>query len=311
MSMTKHHLLGLGPKGFHKVAYTQWGDSHNPRVLICVHGLLRNGRDFDYLAGELQHDYRVLCVDMPGRGDSDWLENKADYDFPVYLNALTALVARSGADEVHWVGTSMGGILGMVLASQPGSPITRLVLNDVGGFIPRAGLARIRGCINAEPHFATLDEAYAHFRKAMASFGIAEDEYWHHVVAHGVRAAPDGGWSLHYDPGIALTFTRDPLTDIPLWALWDSIRCPVLVVRGEQSDILTAETVAEMQTRGPGCRELVVPGVGHAPMLFTADQVDPVADWLRQGLPQRQTAAPAAKPKRRSGWAALLERVFR
>lgn len=302
------HFLGLGPKGFHKLAYTQWGEDDNPSVLICVHGLARNRHDFDFIAPRLARQYRVIAVDMPGRGDSDWLADVAEYDMPRYLADLTALIARTGAETVHWLGTSMGGILGMVLAAQPKTPITRLVLNDIGGLIPQQGLARIRGYVGKERHFATMAEAEEYFRFAMAGFGLEGEAQWQHVIRHGLRPAEGVGWRLHYDPGIAKTFAAAPLMDIPLWPLWDAIRCPVLVVRGMLSDILTAETAQEMTRRGPGCTLVEVPGVGHAPMLFSDDQITPVADWLTGAAQAASALASTATPPAKLGWLARLLR---
>src|SRR5437667_962520 len=160
----RRHFSSLSPHGFHRVVYHEWGDETNPRVAICVHGLGRNGRDFDVLAESLSSTHRVLAVDMPGRGESDWLADPNDYVFPTYLTALTALIARSGADTVDWVGTSMGGLLGIVMAAQPNSPIGRLVVNDVGPTIEPAAIERIRGYFGLDPTFASYPEIEQYIR---------------------------------------------------------------------------------------------------------------------------------------------------
>src|SRR4051794_23281169 len=158
------HFTGLSPHGFHRVVYHDWGDAANPRVVICVHGLGRNGRDFDVLAEALQSTHRVLAVDMPGRGESDWLADPNDYVFPTYVSTLTALIARSGAERVGWVGTSMGGLLGIAMAALPKSPLARFVVNDVGPVIEAPALARIGEYIGQDPTFGSYAEIAAYIR---------------------------------------------------------------------------------------------------------------------------------------------------
>jgi pimeloyl-ACP methyl ester carboxylesterase len=274
------HFDGLSPHGFHRVVYHEWGEPDNPRVAICVHGLARNGRDFDVLAETLVPTHRVLAVDMPGRGESDWLADPADYVFPTYLTTLTALVARSGADTVDWVGTSMGGLLGIAIAAQPKQPIARLVVNDVGPVIEAAALARIGDYIGLDPSFASFDEAERYIRTVSAPFGALTDAQWAHLTRTNVRQRPDGRWRLAYDPGIAVPFRAQPAPP-NLWGLWDRIRCPTLVLRGAVSDLLSAATAAQMADRGPRPQVIEVAGVGHAPMLLSADQIAPVAAFLR------------------------------
>ena len=271
---------GLSAHGFHRVVYHEWGDAENPRVVICVHGLGRNGRDFDVIAEELAPTHRVLAVDMPGRGKSEWLANPSDYVFPTYLTTLTALIARSNAVDVDWIGTSMGGLLGIVIAAQPNSPIRRLVVNDVGPQLEAAALARIGSYIGQDPTFATYAEIEAYLRQISAPFGPLTDLQWQHMTRTNVRQRPDGRWGLAYDPGIAVPFRNSPAPP-DLWPLWDAVRCPVLVLRGAQSDLLSADVAAQMAARGPKPRVVELAGVGHAPMLLDADQVRPVVDFLR------------------------------
>jgi pimeloyl-ACP methyl ester carboxylesterase len=272
----------LSPHGFHSVTYFEWGDAANLRVAICVHGLGRNGRDFDVVAEALAPTHRVLAVDMPGRGMSDRLEDPDDYVFPTYLTTLTALIARSGASEVDWIGTSMGGLLGIVMAAQPKSPIRRLVVNDVGPQLEAAALARIGTYIGQDPTFATFAEIEAYLRQISAPFGPLDDAQWHYITQTNVRERPDGRWGLAYDPGIAVPFRNAPAPP-DLWPLWDAIRCPVLVLRGAQSDLLSATVAAEMTARGPRPRVIEFDGVGHAPMLLDPAQFNPVVEFLRQG----------------------------
>jgi len=276
----RSHFASLSAHGFHRVVYYQWGDPGNPRVVLCVHGIGRNGRDFDVLAEALAPTHRVLAVDMPGRGESDWLADPHDYVFPTYLTTLTALIARSGAETVDWVGTSMGGLLGMTVAAQPRNPIARLVVNDVGPAIEPAALDRIRGYFGMDPTFATYAEIEQYVRTISAPFGRLTDAQWAHVTRSNVRERPDGRWGLAYDPGIAVPF-RTSAAPPDLWALWDAIRCPTLVLRGAQSDLLSAPTAAQMAARGPKPEVLEFADVGHAPMLLSSEQVDPVVRFLR------------------------------
>jgi pimeloyl-ACP methyl ester carboxylesterase len=277
------HLSSLSPHGFHRVVYYEWGDAANPRVVVCVHGLGRNGRDFDVIAETLAATHRVLAVDMPGRGQSDWLADPNDYVFPTYLTALTALVARSGVDTVDWIGTSMGGLLGIVVAAQANSPVRRLVVNDVGPQIEAAAIARIGAYIGMDPTFATYPEIESYIRVISAPFGPLTDAQWEHIARTNVRTRPDGRWGLAYDPGIAVPFRNAPApTD--LWPVWDAIRCPTLLLRGAESDLLARPVADAMATRGPRPRVVEFPSVGHAPMLLEPSQIGPVVDFLRTDI---------------------------
>jgi pimeloyl-ACP methyl ester carboxylesterase len=276
----RRHLESLTPHGFHRVVYYEWGDPGNARVALCVHGLGRNGRDFDVLAEALAPTHRVLCVDMPGRGESEWLADPNDYVFPTYLTVLTALFARSGAETVDWVGTSMGGLLGITMAAMPKSPVARLVVNDVGPAIEASALERIAGYFGADPTFASYGEIEAYIRTISAPFGDLTDEQWAHVTRTNVRQRADGTWGLAYDPAIAVPFRAAPAPP-NLWPLWDAIRCPTLLLRGARSDLLSAATAASMSARGPKPAVIECAGVGHAPMLLTPEQIDPVMRFLR------------------------------
>jgi pimeloyl-ACP methyl ester carboxylesterase len=276
----RSHFTSLSPHGFHRVVYFEWGESANPRVVICVHGVGRNARDFEVLAEALAPSHRVMAVDMPGRGESEWLADPNDYAFPTYLTTLTALIARSGAETVGWVGTSMGGLLGVALAAQPATPIDRLVVNDVGPTIEPAALERIRGYFGTDPTFATYPEIAQYVRTISAPFGLTDDAQWDRVVRTNVRQRADGRWGLAYDPGIAVPF-RTNAAPPDLWPLWDRIRCPTLVLRGAQSDLLSSATATEMAARGPRPEVREIAGVGHAPMLMSPDQIEPVVRFFR------------------------------
>lgn len=271
-----------GHGGFSRLSYAEWGDPANPRVLVCVHGLTRNARDFDFLARELCQDYRVICPDLPGRGDSDWLILKNNYSLPVYVQVMATLLARLDVERVDWLGTSLGGLIGMTLAATPGNPIGRMVLNDIGPFLPEAALRRIAGFVGADPRFTTLEEAEAYLHEALASFGIRDAAHWGHVVESSIRPTADGdGFRLHYDPGISVVFS-DPtaLKDVDIWPVWEAITCPVLLLRGAESDLLSEDTAAQMTRRGPKADLIEFPGCGHAPALFEPVQIAVVKDWL-------------------------------
>lgn len=273
-------LKVLGPRGFTDVAYAEWGGPGG-RTAICVHGLTRNGRDFDWLAPALAaRGWRVLCPDMPGRGRSAWMSDAKDYGYALYLSVAAALIARADAERVSWVGTSMGGIIGMMLAAQPAAPLDALVLNDVGAFIPQAAIARIGTYVGNAPAFADLAAAEAYLRRVHAPFGALTDAQWRHLAEHGTRPTEDG-LRLNYDPDIAVPFKEQAPQDVDLRAVWQKVACPTLVLRGATSDLLLAETAAEMSAGGRATL-IEVQNCGHAPALMEPAQIDAVIDFLER-----------------------------
>ena len=275
----ERRYLGLSAAGFHDLAYGEWGAADSERVVVCVHGLTRNGRDFDVLAAALaEKGCRVVCPDVVGRGASGRLADPAGYGYPQYLADMNALLARLDVEQVDWVGTSMGGLIGMMLAAQPGAPIRRLVINDVGPFIPLAALERIGGYVGRAPVFADLDAAEAYLRDVYATMGALGDLQWRHLTLSSVEAVK-GGYRLAYDPAIAEAF-KQVTADIDLWSLWDAITAPTLVLRGANSDLLLAETAAEMAARGPKAKVIEIPGCGHTPSLMDVEQIALVRDWV-------------------------------
>ncbi|MDP2793368.1 MAG: alpha/beta hydrolase [Sulfurisoma sp.] len=283
--MRERRVKCLSPAGFHDMAYVEWGDPANPRVLVCVHGLTRCGRDFDFLAERLSGEVRVVCPDVAGRGASDWLANKSLYAIPQYCADMTTLLARLDVESVDWLGTSMGGLIGMTLAAQPNSPIARLLLNDVGPVLSAGAISRIGEYVGRMPRFADIGRGEAWLRVVLAPFGALSDAQWRHLAVHSLRRADDGQWEPSYDPGIAEPFRaamqgEAGAQDATLWPLYDAIRCPTRVVRGAQSDLLRAEVAAEMATRGPRARTVEIPGVGHAPVFMDEMQVGVVRDFL-------------------------------
>lgn len=274
----------LDSRGLHRMAYHEWGDAANPKVLVCVHGLTRQGRDFDVLAQALADDYRVVCPDVVGRGESDWLADPMGYAIPYYVADMVTLLARLDAQEVHWVGTSMGGLIGLGVASLAGSPVSRLVLNDVGPAIEPASLQRIGQYLGQPAHWATLDEAADALWAISQSFGPHTRAQWLALTEHQIT--PDGtGFKPHYDPAIrqafvAITPEIAAAGEAALWASYDRIACPTLLLRGAESDLLSPATAQAMTQRGPRARLHELAGVGHAPTLVAPDQVAVVRDFL-------------------------------
>ena len=269
------------PFGLHRMAYAQWGARDNPRVLLCVHGMSRNGSDFEQLARALAADYRVVCPDLVGRGRSDWLRDPAGYSIAQYVADLLVLIARLDVERVDWLGTSLGGLIGMALASQDGAPVARLVLNDVGPLIAGEALARIGDYLGRAPKFASFAEAENYIRQVSAPFGALTDANWRQLTESSLRQCADGRFEMRYDPAIAQSFRLAVGTDLDLWPIYDRISCPTLLIRGELSDLLSAATAQAMAGRGPRPQVVSVPGVGHAPMFMDEPQIAIVADFLR------------------------------
>ena len=274
----------LDTRGLHRMAYWEWGDAANPRVLVCAHGLTRQGRDFDTLARAMCDEYRVVCPDVVGRGRSDFLADPMGYQIPAYVADMVTLLARLDAATVHWVGTSMGGLIGIGLASLSGSPIDRLVINDVGPTLSAEAISRIGSYIGQPAHWATLDEAADALWAISTAFGPHTREQWLALTRPMLK--PDGdGFKLHYDPNIALPFrvvTPEMSTagEAMLWRSYDAINCPTLLLRGADSDLLSHDTAAKMTQRGPKARLVEFADVGHAPTLIAADQVAAVREFL-------------------------------
>lgn len=290
MSPSQKSFLALSPHGFTRIGYVEWGRADAARIVVCVHGLTRNARDFDALATAFAAEgARVVAPDMPGRGRSDWLGQPEDYSYAFYVPAMAALLAHLNAESVEWIGTSMGGLIGMMLAAQPGTPITRLVLNDIGPFIPKESLQRIAAYVGADPRFADLAAAERYLREVHAPFGALSDAEWRHLAEHSSAPAGDGALRLHYDPSITKAFTAGEIADIVLWPVWDQVAVPTLVIRGATSDLLLAVTASEMTQRGAaGTRGLVerveIEGCGHAPALMARDQIELIQRWLARGF---------------------------
>ena len=279
-----HHVQCLGIGGLHRMAYWEWGDAANPRVLVCVHGLSRQGRDFDVLACAMSDRYRVVCPDVAGRGHSDRLKDPRGYQIPAYVADMVTLLARLDARAVHWLGTSMGGLIGLGLASLPNSPIERLVLNDVGPTIEYQALLRIGSYLGQPLRWRTEEEAADYLRSISKGFGPHTREAWMALSRPMLRADGDG-IVLHYDPTIALPFKAvtpeiaaagEALT----WTAYDAVACPTLLLRGADSDLLSPATALAMTQRGPRAQLHEFAGVGHAPTIVAPDQIEVVRGFL-------------------------------
>ncbi len=289
-------------QGSHRMAYWSWGNPAAAHLVVCAHGLSRQGRDFDVLAAALVDRagaaIHVVCPDVVGRGRSDWLKDPSGYQIPNYAMDMLALLAALKPQQLDWVGTSMGGLIGTVVCGQPGLPlpvpVRRLVLNDVGPVIQWQAIQRIGQYLGNAPRFAALEQAAAAMWAISTTFGPHTPEQWLELSRHMVKPVEDaqGGVTLHYDPAIALPFrtiteASAQAGEAMVWQLYDNIQAQTLLLRGAQSDVLSPATAAQMQQRGPKPRLVEFAGVGHAPTLIAPDQVKTVVDFLLAPTPAR------------------------
>ena len=282
------HVQCLSASGLHRMAYWEWGDPRNSRVLVCAHGLTRQGRDFDTLARAMCEEFRVICPDVVGRGQSDWLADPRGYQVPAYVADMVTLVARLDTDAVSWFGTSMGGLIGMGLTALPKSPVVRLVLNDVGPALQPEAIQRIGAYVGVTPRWASLDEAADYLLSISAGFGPHSREQWLDLTRPQLKRVDEGDTQVFLpraDPGIAVPFRAvtpeaAAVGEAMLWAAYDAIRCPTLLLRGAESDLLARETAESMTHRGPKARLVEFAGVGHAPTIVAPDQVAAVREFL-------------------------------
>jgi pimeloyl-ACP methyl ester carboxylesterase len=261
-----------------ELAYAEWG--MGDRVVLCIHGLTRNARDFDVLAAALARDgRRVVAPDMVGRGGSSWLADPHGYNVPNYAAHIGRFCAERGIAQVDWIGTSMGGLIGMAVAAHAPSLIRRLVLNDVGPFISKEALAMIAFYVGITPKLESFEAVERYLRQIHSGFGPLTDAQWRHLAMHSARR--DGErWRLHYDPKISIAHAESAKADIDLWPLWESIKVPTLLLRGETSRILDAATAQRMTETGPRAELVTFAGIGHAPALMAEDQIDAIERFL-------------------------------
>jgi pimeloyl-ACP methyl ester carboxylesterase len=267
------------------MAYKEWGDPKNPAVLLCVHGVTRVSDDFDSLAAVMSDRYRVICPDVVGRGRSSWLANPLGYQLPQYVSDMVTLIARLDVAQVDWFGTSMGGLIGMGVAALKDNPIRKMLLNDIGPTINYAALMRIAEYMGKEVRFPTFEAGVDYIRTIAAPFGPHSDEQWHKLAGDVLRQQKDGQWIRHYDPALALafsSFTEESAaqSEAALWAIYDAIQCPVLLVRGSESDLLSRETANLMTQRGPRAALTELAGIGHAPTFIQPEQIALARDFF-------------------------------
>jgi pimeloyl-ACP methyl ester carboxylesterase len=276
-------VLGLSPSGFHEIAYVDWGPADDPRPIVCVHGLTRQGRDFDYLAAKLAAGgRRVICPDLPGRGRSGRIRNPDNYSLSQYCSDMNALLARLGASEVDWIGTSLGGLVGMVMAGFSGSIVRRLVINDIGPFVSSTGLRRIGSYIaNMPTSFPKIEDGERYFRTVLEPYGCLSDENWRHIAIHSLRWDDERRqYTVLCDPLIAKAFNSPWFYPLDLWKYWETIDVPILVLHGAKSDLLSSELAQEMRKRNRRANVFRFDDCGHVPPLMTQDQIEVVTRFL-------------------------------
>ena len=292
--------------GFHDLHALVWGRQDARRTIVCVHGYSGNARDFDYLARELSRDARVICPDVAGRGESAWLPNAFEYNFPQFIADIRTLLIRLEVGEVDWIGTSMGGLLGMQLAAQPGSPIKRLVMNDIGAYVPAEALAAISRNLEAPEGFASLAEVEAHLRHTHRQWGEISEAQWKQMAIHGSRRTP-AGLRLHFDPQIARIAQPIPFSPgLHFWDAWYRVKCPVLLLRGADSEIFPTSVADAMLAIKPDAELVELPDCGHAPALMSPAHLAPLRDFLLPRPHHLSHAATSSAPSLKSGFLGMF-----
>ena len=269
----------LNQKQSCKIHYLDWGASNLP-ILICAHGLTRNARDFDFLARSISDQFRVIAIDFPGRGLSDWLDDKTNYSMPLYLNVIESLLNELDINSFNWLGTSMGGLIGIILATQKSNTLKRLIINDVGPEIPTSAVDRISDYLSTVDSFDSQKEFEGHIRQIYAPFGKLTDQQWRHLAEHSQRIDSKGKLASNYDPDIAIPFKQALSMKADLWGYWQAISTPVYLLHGINSDILNTAILAKMKQLQPGLKSRSIERVGHAPALMNESQIQLVRDWL-------------------------------
>ena len=292
--MTKfkeNYYLGLSAEGFHRLCYREWGRKTARHTVVCVHGLTRIGRDFDPLAAELSKQYRVICPDVVGRGKSDWLKDHRNYNFLQYCADMNALLARLEVEEVHWVGTSMGGLIGLMLSAVEGTPVRSLVLNDVGPELRHSELLRLGSYVGRTTAFDDFESLTDYYSSTYSGFGDLTRKQWEEMATYS-SVERDGQYHLHYDPKLGDAFRSSySFMHFNLWKYWNTIKCPTLTFRGERSSFLTPVTVRKMKERGPGTECIEVPNVGHAPMLNSKSEIQSIKNFIAAAIKKSELAA--------------------
>lgn len=278
--MLVRYVKCFAPTGFYHMAYREWTGPVDAPTLVCVHGLTRNSRDFEAFAEAMRAHYRVIAPDLPGRGLSDRLPNPDDYAFPTYVTAMATLIARLDVESVDWLGTSMGALIGMLLAATPKQPIGRLVLNDAGPVVSRNFLLQMAARLGVAMRFDTLEGVVEAMRAAYGPQPDLSDEQWRQIAVNGARAEPDGRWRLDYDPHIGDVYRAGELADVTMWPIYDRVNCPTLMLRATESTVFSSGVAEEMTRRGPRAKLVEFRGHGHAPWLMNEGQISATRDFL-------------------------------
>jgi len=266
--------------GNRRLGYLSWGNPQSSETVICAHGLTRNAHDFDALSSTLCDKARIISIDVAGRGRSDWLENPAEYSYPTYCSDAKLLCQALDIESIHWIGTSMGGLIGMFLAAENSGLIKSLVMNDVGPYIPLEALDRIKTYVGSDRTFVNIETAVDYFKATLSGFGQLTDPQWINLSVHSL-VQENGTYRLNYDPRIANNFSTVS-NDVSLWDFWKGVNCPTLVIRGSDSDLLTKETWQRMQTGKPLVELMSFSNVGHAPALLDHEQIDAVERFIEK-----------------------------
>ena len=263
-------------EGTHKISYTEWGAEHD-EVIVCIHGLTRNGRDFDFVAERLAQNFRGICPEMAGRGSSEWLPNFEWYNNDVQVADTLALMEHVGAESYHWIGTSMGGLMGMIMAALHPHKIRKMLINDIGAFISADGMRRIKGYVKDEILFDDRAHAESRFREIFSSFHIETEAQWQHMFEHGLRETSDGKFSFNHDPAMGKAFAGEQ--DFNLWRLWRAGKAETLILRGAESDIFPRD-VAEKMAEKDGVELVEFERFGHVPPLMNDEQIGVVEEFF-------------------------------
>ena len=285
---TKHTVTLPDPAGTHQMVYYEWGNPQNPRVLVCLHGLTRNSRDFDFLAAALHNDYRILAPDLIGRGKSDWLKDPELYTIHQYVADMMGWMHQLGLKEVDWLGVSLGGIIGMLIAGLPHSPVQHLALVDIGPIVKRTSVVHLSSEVAENPVFKSLGELKDFLKKTYATTGTMESYHWDHLLAYDHITLPDGTFARAYDPELFRSFVPMQHEDIVFWPVFEALHLPMFVLHGEKSVVLTPDICAEMKRLQPSITFVDLPGITHAPSMMDEKHIGLVKQWLEQFVTEKQ-----------------------
>ena len=272
----------LESKSYYDIAYKEWGNPENNNVLLCVHGILRNCRDFDYLAQSFSDIYRVICIDIVGRGNSSWLENSRNYDNTFYVRGIIKLLNVLNINQVDWIGSSLGGILGIITAKKQNTLIRKLVLNDIGAFMNGNHLKGVYKLLTNSYAFTSREESEAYLRRILSEFGINNEELWQQIFSSSIIKEEEV-YRYNYDKNIYENMKKrieGKSSDVNLWDLWKEINCNTLILRGSRSQYLTQEVLEMMIAGKDNVVYKIYEGIGHTPSLMYYNQIKDIRDFL-------------------------------